>query len=1060
MKKLFSKIVILFLCSQFVNAQYIKLFDFPKGNDLSLPQNTKPVFDGTWLYDVTSGGGAYNYGTIYRVRPDGSDYAKLFDFTGDVTDGKTPLGSLLLKGDTLFGTLSQGGANSYGCIFSIKTDGTSFQQILSFTGLTGAAPGGTPQSGFVLLNDTLYGNTYAGGNSPISFNYSFGVIYKVKTDGTGYTVLKDLNSGSNIPSHPSTSLVLNGNLLYGLSKNGGSYGCLFKISTNGVYTLLHNFTYNDACGNLPTGSPLIANGKIYGTTSSSAGSPYTTSYYGCLFSANLDGTGMTKLSEFGSPNGQNPVGGLVADSKGNIYGQTSNSGTESIFKIATGTTNYTEILKFNNVFASNPQGELLILGDSALYGTTQGDGNTSKGGLFALNINSNHYRQVLIFKTPVSGANPYYGMLTASGDTLFGVTHDGGDYSLGCIYKILPDGTYIKIHDFDRVRGGKPLGSLILSGNVLYGTTTYGGKTTYGCAFKINTNGAGYDSICSFPEYFDTYGAPVITNDTLIIVNSMANKIYSVRTNGAGFKVLRTFSLTDYKGYYIRAIVKKDNTIYGTAFSGGSYGNGCLYKMQTDGSGFSNFYNFNTTTDRGRPVGTLTVWGDTIFGATQGSTGCVYRIKTNGTGLKVLQNFDGTTGNTPYEGVCLKDNKLYGLTSAGTGNTYWGTMYSINTDGTGFNKLVDFNSSNGNYVLGGLAAGKNALFGFTKAGGDDDLGVVFKYSLPKIDPEITWENPYNIIEGTALSPVQLNATANVSGSFTYTPPSGTVLPIGSSQQLSVLFTPDDAETYNTISKTVLINVLSSTVLKTNPVITWANPADIIAGIALSATQLNATADVPGSFTYTPTSGTVLPVGNSQSLSVVFTPNDANTYNTINKTVFINVISPTITKTNPVITWANPSNIVLGTTLSSVQLNATANIPGTFSYTPNTGTKLEVGNNQKLTALFTPTDTTMYNSISANVYINVVAPTGIKNITEDIVDIYPNPAYDMVSISSKKPFSTIDLVEMNGRVIKHIDAREQTYRAIDISDLKNGRYILIIKDIYNHTLTTKHLTKIK
>jgi uncharacterized protein (TIGR02145 family) len=79
-----------------------------------------------------------------------------------------------------------------------------------------------------------------------------------------------------------------------------------------------------------------------------------------------------------------------------------------------------------------------------------------------------------------------------------------------------------------------------------------------------------------------------------------------------------------------------------------------------------------------------------------------------------------------------------------------------------------------------------------------------------------------------------------------------------------------------------------TIIKKDVVITWANPADITEGTALSATQLNATADVAGTFVYTPAIGTVLSVVANQNLKVDFTPTDAVNYNTATKTVTINV----------------------------------------------------------------------------------------------------------------------------------------------------------------------------
>src|SRR5207253_3641525 len=120
----------------------------------------------------------------------------------------------------------------------------------------------------------------------------------------------------------------------------------------------------------------------------------------------------------------------------------------------------------------------------------------------------------------------------------------------------------------------------------------------------------------------------------------------------------------------------------------------------------------------------------------------------------------------------------------------------------------------------------------------------------------------------------------------YTPAAGAVLDAGSAQTLSVSFTPTDATNYTTATKTVSI-----TVLKATPVITWATPADITYGTALSTTQLNATASGPGTFVYTPAAGTVLDAGAAQ-LSVAFTPTDAANYTTATKTVGISVLKAT------------------------------------------------------------------------------------------------------------------------------------------------------------------------
>ena len=134
-----------------------------------------------------------------------------------------------------------------------------------------------------------------------------------------------------------------------------------------------------------------------------------------------------------------------------------------------------------------------------------------------------------------------------------------------------------------------------------------------------------------------------------------------------------------------------------------------------------------------------------------------------------------------------------------------------------------------------------------------------------------------------MSGTQLNATTTVPGSWAYSPAAGTVLAAGAGQTLSVTFTPTDTATYNSATATVAI-----TVLKATPLITWPTPADITSGTPLGATQLNATANVAGTFAYTPPSGTVLGVGAGQTLSVAFTPTATANYNTATKTVQITV----------------------------------------------------------------------------------------------------------------------------------------------------------------------------
>jgi len=224
-------------------------------------------------------------------------------------------------------------------------------------------------------------------------------------------------------------------------------------------------------------------------------------------------------------------------------------------------------------------------------------------------------------------------------------------------------------------------------------------------------------------------------------------------------------------------------------------------------------------------------------------------------------------------------------------------------------------------------------------------------------PVVNWPTPTPITYGTPLSSTQLNATANVPGTFAYSPPAGSVLNTGS-QTLSVTFTPNDTTDYTTATAAVVLQVNPGTA-----VVTWATPAPITYPAALSATQLNATANLPGTFVYSPAAGTVLNAG-SQTLSVTFTPTDTTHYQPVTTTVTLQV-----NQASSAVTWAPPSPISYGTPLSATQLNATANVPGSFTYSPAAGSVLGAGS-QSLSVTFTPTDSTDYTSSNAGVTLQV------------------------------------------------------------------------------------------
>jgi hypothetical protein len=163
-------------------------------------------------------------------------------------------------------------------------------------------------------------------------------------------------------------------------------------------------------------------------------------------------------------------------------------------------------------------------------------------------------------------------------------------------------------------------------------------------------------------------------------------------------------------------------------------------------------------------------------------------------------------------------------------------------------------------------------------------------------PTISWSAPAAITYGTALGPAQLDASANYPGTFTYSPTSGTLLNAGT-QTLTTTFTPSNS---TNVASATATNTLE--VNKATPTITWSAPTPVSTGIALSGTQLNATASVVGTFVYSPAAGTVMNTAGVTTLAVTFTPSDTSNYSPVTASVSLSVTSAA--SGQPSYSWTN------------------------------------------------------------------------------------------------------------------------------------------------------------
>jgi uncharacterized repeat protein (TIGR03803 family) len=377
---------------------------------------------------------------------------------------------------------------------------------------------------------------------------------------------------------------------------------------------------------------------------------------------------------------------------------------------------YTTLHTFSPVvtgYGLTPYGRL-VLSSNMLYGTTSlygGPGFSGNGTVFAMKTDGSGITNLHSFSavnpnnltgTNADGASPRAG-LVLSGNTLYGTTAFGGTGSNGVVFAVNTDGSnFTNLHNFTSLSrtspfsnsdGAHPYAELILSGNTLYGTTTNGGSAGLGTVFAINTDGGGFTNLHSFTggtNGANPYAGLIVSGGTLYGTTFRGGDgiVFSISTNGTGFQQLFLFLGLDLFGfkpdYFGTAaeLTLSGNTLFGaTLYDHTPYAfpnsTGELFSINTDGSGFTNFYNFSDhsgstiiDSDGANPYAGLVLSGNVLYGTTTNG-GTIFRINTNGTGFTTLHHFPfpGGTANSLGQ-MILSSNTLYGVTSAGAGSVF------------------------------------------------------------------------------------------------------------------------------------------------------------------------------------------------------------------------------------------------------------------------------------------------------------------------------------------------------------------------------------------------------
>jgi uncharacterized repeat protein (TIGR03803 family) len=297
------------------------LYSFTGGNDGAEPDGQLTLDGAGNLYSVTYNGGAADYGVVFKLAPDGTETV-LHTFAGGTNDGIYPHGGVLRdKKGRLFGTTEFGGAYNYGTVFELKPNG-KMKILHSFDGTDGKEP----EAGLVRDDaGNFYGTTLLGGA------YNLGAVFKIAPDGSE-TVLYSFMDGTD-GGEPTTSLVLDkaGNL-YGTALIGGyeSNGVVFEIAPSGAETVLYTFT-GGADGGVPTAALSRDNkGNLYGTTRF-GGLDDCPSGCGVVFKVAPDGKETVLHAFEGGTEGDEPLASLIknpATGGTTLYGTGSGLGTQ------------------------------------------------------------------------------------------------------------------------------------------------------------------------------------------------------------------------------------------------------------------------------------------------------------------------------------------------------------------------------------------------------------------------------------------------------------------------------------------------------------------------------------------------------------------------------------------------------------------------------------------------------------------------------------------------------------------------------------------------------------
>jgi uncharacterized repeat protein (TIGR03803 family) len=596
----------------------------------------------------------------------------------------------------LYGTTAEGGIQNQGTIYKISQQGAGFQVLHSFT--NGYIDGSSPQTPMLEGSDGyLYGTTYNGGVEQV------GVAFKISKNGMDYQILHSFGVPISDGWRPQGPLLesSDGNF-FGMTGQGGAHvaGVIFKFSKTGEYEVIHDFDF----GTSGTSNPLIEahDGKLYGTLS-------VFSEYGAIFRINKDGTGFEILHRFAGADGISPNGALILAPDGHLTGITTAGGAlggGTYFRINKDGSGFRILRNFAS--GNGNLGSLIRLNDR-FYGISVYGGVAGSGNLFSLDPADGSFKFLTELTNTNDIANPV--ALSAVGSVIYAVASDK-------LFEFFPaTGKYQIIHKFDLYGGDgiHPLTKPVFGPDgKLYGTTGEAGSGGVGTIYSIATDGSGYKTtwtfmngmIGQFPSGLIVDGKGALYGATVdggkLKKTLSRGTVFRLDAKGR-YKTLHAFAGLPDDGEFPNTplLEGRDGALYGSAQFGEYSGVGtrnAIFSVDKNGHDYHVLCVLTNSSVYYFYMSQLSEGTNgKLFGA---FVDTAFTVNKDGSGYQPLHVFPtGQYTTTPL--LPASDGKLYGATRL-DGVSHVGQIYRVNEDGSGFEVIFTFPKD---YSLGGNPKG-------------------------------------------------------------------------------------------------------------------------------------------------------------------------------------------------------------------------------------------------------------------------------------------------------------------------------------------------------------------